>query len=98
MSSIPLEGPSKRAREMPLGGGAGSGDEESSNVSAVENEGRPSFVFADCLEVSGEWVVFFLSSMSQLLVAFQGVELDMLTMFRVMPSLKFLASPRVMMG
>ena len=63
MSSTPQEGPSKRAREMSLGGGAGSGDEESSNISTVENEGRHSFVFADCLEGSGEWVVFFLSSM-----------------------------------
>ena len=40
LSSVLQEGPSKRAREMSLGGGAGSGDEESSNISTVENEGR----------------------------------------------------------
>ena len=59
LSSIPQEGPSKRAREMSLGGGAGSGDEESSNVSTVKNEGRHSFVFADCLEVSGNGLFSF---------------------------------------
>ena len=59
LSSVPQEGPSKRAREMSLGGGAGSGDEESSNVSTVEHEGRNSFVFADCPEVLGAGLFSF---------------------------------------
>ena len=44
LGSVPQEQPTKRAREMSLGGGAGSGDEESSNVSTGVNEGRHSFV------------------------------------------------------